>query len=67
MWNFINQQVGFNITPEDDTPLSKMLQLKLEKNLEPLTQVSNQARKEYALEKVGGSVYKNYKLKTNSS
>jgi len=45
-------QVGFDMTPGDETQLSEMLRMKLEKHLEDLTHISNQARKEYALEKV---------------
>jgi len=40
------------MTPDSNTNLSSMLQMKLEKHLEGLTDISNQARKEYALEKV---------------
>ena len=40
------------MTPSSGTALSEMLRMKLEKHLEELTHISNQARKEYALEKV---------------
>ena len=45
-------QVNVDMTPGTHSTLSSMLQMKLEKHLEGLTDISNQARKEYALEKV---------------
>ena len=46
-------QAGFNVKPNEDTPLSELLQLSLEKHLDELSLISSQASKEYALEKVG--------------
>ena len=40
------------MTPQEDTPLVEMLQMGLEKYLEELTEISSQASKEYAMEKV---------------
>lgn len=51
MQNFISQ-VGYNIAPKIDTPLSEMLALGLERYVDELTEISSQASKEYALEKV---------------
>ena len=48
-------QAGFNVKPNEDTPLSELLQLSLEKHLDELSLISSQASKEYALEKVGQS------------
>ena len=45
-------QVGYNIAPKLDTPLSEMLALGLERYVDELTEISLQASKEYALEKV---------------
>nr|XP_039250666.1 dynein heavy chain 3, axonemal-like [Styela clava] len=50
-WDLMSEQAGFSITPKEDTALSGMLGMGLEKHLENLTHISNQARKEYALEK----------------
>ena len=47
-------QVGFDVTPSETTPLSEVLQMGLDKYLEDLKDISSQASKEYALEKVGG-------------
>ena len=38
--------------PDEDTPLMEVLGLGLEKYLDELTEISSQASKEYALEKV---------------
>ncbi len=43
---------GSNIKPTESTPLSEVLQLGLEKYLDSLAEISSQASKEYALEKV---------------
>ena len=45
-------KVGYNIAPKMDTPLSEMLALGLERYVDELTEISSQASKEYALEKV---------------
>ena len=45
-------QVGFDITPGPETPLIEMLEMELEKYLEPLGEISSQASKEFALENV---------------
>lgn len=45
-------QAGFDIQPQEDTPLLDVLQLGLEKYLDQLTEISSQASKEFALEKV---------------
>uniref|UniRef100_H3ANA7 AAA+ ATPase domain-containing protein n=1 Tax=Latimeria chalumnae TaxID=7897 RepID=H3ANA7_LATCH len=50
-WNMMSQKIGFNITPQESTTLTEVLQLGLEKYLEDLNQISSQASKEYALEK----------------
>ncbi|XP_071815449.1 dynein axonemal heavy chain 3-like isoform X3 [Apostichopus japonicus] len=50
-WNMMSEKVGFNMIPEEDTPLVEMLQMGLEKHVEDLGQISGQASKEYALEK----------------
>ena len=47
-------QVGFDVTPSETTPLSEVLQMGLDKYLEDLRDISSQASKEYALEKVSG-------------
>ena len=49
---FILLKVGYNIAPKIDTPLSEMLALGLERYVDELTEISSQASKEYALEKV---------------
>lgn len=49
---FISSKVGYNIAPKIDTPLSEMLALGLERCVDELTEISAQASKEYALEKV---------------
>ena len=48
-------KVGFNIEPSNETPLFEVLGMGLEKFLDPLTEISSQASKEYALEKVCGT------------
>nr|XP_054750956.1 dynein axonemal heavy chain 3-like isoform X12 [Lytechinus pictus] len=50
-WDMMSEKVGFNMTPQDDTPLVEMLQMGLEKYLEDLSEISSQASKEYAMEK----------------
>uniref|UniRef100_H2YSE0 AAA+ ATPase domain-containing protein n=1 Tax=Ciona savignyi TaxID=51511 RepID=H2YSE0_CIOSA len=50
-WELMSERVGFDMTPGPTTPLSEVLKMKLEKHLDDLTLISNQARKEYALEK----------------
>ncbi|XP_072257294.1 dynein axonemal heavy chain 3-like isoform X3 [Pyxicephalus adspersus] len=47
----VEEEVGFNITPDEGTTLFEVLQLGLEKYLDDLNQISSQASKEYALEK----------------
>lgn len=42
------------MTPSETTPLSEVLQMGLDKYLEDLRDISSQASKEYALEKVSG-------------
>lgn len=49
---FFSSKVGFNMTPQEDTPLVEVLQMGLEKYVDELGQISGQASKEYALEKV---------------
>ncbi|XP_066284547.1 dynein axonemal heavy chain 3-like isoform X3 [Branchiostoma lanceolatum] len=50
-WDMMSDRVGFNIAPEQETPLSEVLQMGLEKYVEELAEISSQAAKEYALEK----------------
>ncbi|XP_076804480.1 dynein axonemal heavy chain 3-like isoform X3 [Clavelina lepadiformis] len=50
-WDLMSLKVGYDMTPSSGTALSEMLRMKLEKHLEELTHISNQARKEHALEK----------------
>ncbi|KAJ8047551.1 Dynein heavy chain 3, axonemal [Holothuria leucospilota] len=50
-WNMMSEKVGFNMTPQEDTPLVEVLQMGLEKYVDELGQISGQASKEYALEK----------------
>ncbi|XP_071486244.1 dynein axonemal heavy chain 3-like [Diadema antillarum] len=50
-WDMMSEKVGFNMTPQEDTPLVEMLQMGLEKYLEDLSEISSQASKEYAMEK----------------
>lgn len=45
-------QVGFNMTPSEETPLQEILKLELDKYLDVLQEISSQASKEFALEKV---------------
>ena len=40
------------MSPQENTPLSEVLQMGLEKYLDDLTAISSQASKEFALEKV---------------
>ncbi|CAI9716307.1 dynein heavy chain 3, axonemal-like isoform X2 [Octopus vulgaris] len=47
----VDQEVGFDITPQEDTPLSEILKLDLERYLDELSAISSQANKEFALEK----------------
>ncbi|KAF6040218.1 hypothetical protein EB796_001432 [Bugula neritina] len=49
-WDMMSEKVGHNLKPQEDTPLSDMLGLNLEKHLEELNAVSAQASKEFALE-----------------
>lgn len=41
------------MTPNDETPLQEILKLELDKYLDVLQEISSQASKEFALEKVG--------------
>nr|XP_026694595.1 dynein heavy chain 3, axonemal isoform X2 [Ciona intestinalis] len=50
-WELMSERIGFDMAPKPNTPLSEILKLKLERHLDDLTHISNQARKEYALEK----------------
>ena len=43
--------MGFDIAPNDETPLMDVLQLNLDKFLDELSEISGQASKEFALEK----------------
>ncbi|ELT89912.1 hypothetical protein CAPTEDRAFT_157693, partial [Capitella teleta] len=49
-WEMMSVKVGFNLKPNDDTPLSDMLEMNLEKYLDEMTEISSQASKEYALQ-----------------
>ncbi|XP_067685210.1 dynein axonemal heavy chain 3-like [Haliotis asinina] len=50
-WDMMNEKVGFNMTPNEQTPLLEVLQMGLEKYLDELMDISSQASKEFALEK----------------
>ncbi|XP_065937642.1 dynein axonemal heavy chain 3 isoform X7 [Magallana gigas] len=50
-WDMMNEKVGFNMTPNDETPLQEILKLELDKYLDVLQEISSQASKEFALEK----------------
>uniref|UniRef100_A0A1I8FV89 DHC_N2 domain-containing protein n=1 Tax=Macrostomum lignano TaxID=282301 RepID=A0A1I8FV89_9PLAT len=50
-WQAMSREVGQNIEPQADTPLSSYLSLNLEKHLEQLSNISQKATKEFALEK----------------
>ncbi|XP_052828077.1 dynein axonemal heavy chain 3 [Octopus bimaculoides] len=50
-WKMMSEKVGFDITPQEDTPLSEILKLDLERYLDELSAISSQANKEFALEK----------------
>ena len=51
-WQSMNQALGIYITPNEDTSLKDFLEKSkiIEKNLDSLTAISEQARKEFALE-----------------
>ncbi|XP_053376707.1 dynein axonemal heavy chain 3-like [Mercenaria mercenaria] len=49
-WDMMSEKVGFNMAPTEETPLMEVLQLGLEKYLDKLQLISNQASKEFALE-----------------
>ena len=51
-YSLVYFQTGFSLKPSEDTPLKDFLEMSLEKYLDDLTQISSQASKEYALEKV---------------
>lgn len=51
-WDMMSEKVGFALKPTDETPLQEVLKLSLDKFLDELAQISGQASKEYALEKV---------------
>eukprot|EP00049_Salpingoeca_infusionum_P016530 m.339145 g.339145 ORF g.339145 m.339145 type:complete len:4022 (-) comp16092_c0_seq1:259-12324(-) len=50
-WDQINELVGFDLTPDEDTTLSKMLSMNLEDHLEQFETISEAASKEFSLEK----------------
>ncbi|XP_052058680.1 dynein axonemal heavy chain 3-like isoform X1 [Mytilus californianus] len=50
-WDMMNEKVGFNMTPTEETTLEEELALGLDKYVEQLQAISAQASKEYALEK----------------
>eukprot|EP00736_Rhodelphis_marinus_P007919 Rmarinus@m.2764 len=50
-WDQMAQIVGYNIKPEEYQPLSRVLEMHLEEHLGQLDEISDQASKEYALEK----------------
>lgn len=50
-WSRMSELVGFSLKPTEETPLSEVLQMGLEKHLDALSEVSTQASKEFALEK----------------
>ena len=45
------QQVGYDITPTEETPLAETLSYGLEKHIDQLEEISGVASKEYGLEK----------------
>lgn len=48
------------MTPTDETPLQEILKLELDKYLDVLQEISSQASKEFALEKVRKTVERNF-------
>ncbi|XP_069141245.1 dynein axonemal heavy chain 3-like isoform X4 [Argopecten irradians] len=50
-WDMMNEKVGFNMAPSEETPLIEVLQMELDKYLDVLMEISSQASKEFALEK----------------
>ncbi|XP_065898705.1 dynein axonemal heavy chain 3-like isoform X2 [Dysidea avara] len=50
-WQSMSDIVGFNLKPEESTPLNKMLEFGLTKYLEKLEDIGAAASKEYGLEK----------------
>ncbi|KAK6187847.1 hypothetical protein SNE40_005782 [Patella caerulea] len=50
-WDMMSDTVGFNIKPEGDISLSKMLEYGLHKHLAKLEEIGAAAAKEYSLEK----------------
>ena len=54
------------MAPKEDTPLLDMLTLGLEKHLEALTEISTQASKEFALEKVKMTSLNYFKIKIDN-
>ncbi|XP_067934548.1 dynein axonemal heavy chain 3-like [Watersipora subatra] len=49
-WELMGEKIGTSIKPQEDTPLSDMLGMNLEKHLDELNAISAQASKEFALE-----------------
>ncbi|XP_077075428.1 dynein axonemal heavy chain 3 isoform X1 [Siphateles boraxobius] len=50
-WEMISNTVGFDVKPDEDTPLVKMVELGLSKYSDQLEEIGASASKEYSLEK----------------
>ncbi|XP_056119629.1 dynein axonemal heavy chain 3 [Rhinichthys klamathensis goyatoka] len=50
-WEMISNTVGFDVKPDEDTPLIKMVELGLSKYSDQLEEIGASASKEYSLEK----------------
>ncbi|EGD75848.1 dynein heavy chain 7 [Salpingoeca rosetta] len=50
-WDQISEIVGFDLMPDEDTTLSKLLEMNLEPHLEQFEGISEAATKEFSLEK----------------
>ena len=50
-WQQLSDEVGFDITPDEDTTLAKLLEMNLDEHLERFEAISEGASKEFSLEK----------------
>jgi len=50
-WNQVSEIVGFNLRPEDDMCLSRLIDMNLEVHVPKFESISEAAAKEYSLEK----------------
>ena len=51
-WSDISKNLGFEITPDDNFTLSKVIELRLSDYLEMIQKVAESAAKEYQIEQV---------------